>query len=149
MRRRISAVSDPGGHGSARLGDDDDPVRAGVAEGNDAATPDAPNTIETPLQILRVILAAVDHDEILHPSADEELAFGQVAEIACVKPPVPDDARGQFGVLIVAHHDRGTRQRDLPHFAVARVRAVLANDAQRMAGKWTSAADDGDRRVGR
>ncbi len=133
--RRISALSEAAAtvpFGSATM-----ITRFGVtcAERDHAAAPDARKPFDAPLEILGVILAAVDHDEILQPSADEQLTVRQVAEISGVQPSVPNGARGRFGVLIVAQHDGRAGQRDLPDFALVRGRIIVAHDAERVAGQ--------------
>src|SRR5207247_11085977 len=116
--------------------------RLAQAEGDDASAPHTPHATHRPLQILRMILTAVDDDDVFRAAAHEQLTAGQVAEIAGVQPSITDALRREIVLPMVAQHDRGTREDDLPDQPLRQQPAVDTDDTQQVAGKWPPAADD-------
>ena len=56
-------------------------VTLGRAEGNDPTPADTPDVVDAPLEILRMVLPAVDNDDVFQPAADKKLAVGQIPKI--------------------------------------------------------------------
>ena len=77
MRLRSGLDDGVGRRGATRLSDNHDAIRASLlseTERDHAPLSHAGQIVDRPLEILRVILAAVDDDEVFRAAADEQLA---------------------------------------------------------------------------
>src|SRR5262249_7885554 len=121
-------------HRAARLHHHHHAVGAAVLgrEGDDAAAADAIHRVSRPFEILRVVLPAVDDDQVLDAAADEQLTAGHVAEVAGAQPAVAHDLGGQGILPIVAHHHRRTGEQDFADVPLRQRPAVGVGDDQAM-----------------
>src|SRR5258706_5141905 len=60
-----------------------------------------------PFDILRIVVRAMDDDEILAAAADVELAIGDVAEIARIQPTVAVSERRGIGLFEITTRNAG------------------------------------------
>src|SRR4029079_1304000 len=103
------------------------------------SAPHAGDLIDGPFQVLGMVLPAVDDDDVLRPAADEQLAVGEVPQVAGVQPPVPDGPGGQRVVPIVAQHYGRAGQRNFTDLPGWQFPAVLSDNSDPVAGQWSSA----------
>src|SRR5690606_9058882 len=131
-----------------RLGDDHHGLAAEAflvaREGDDVAGPHARHFRAGPLEVLRVVVLAVDDDDVLGAAADVDGAVDQVAEVARAQPAVLADRLARLvGHLVVALHDARAADFDL---ADAPVRQGLArpsvDDPHAVLRERAAAADD-------
>ncbi len=138
----------------ARFGDDHEPLGAeigiGDAEGGHAALADARDVADHFLDLLRIEIAARLDDHVLLPAGDEELAVGDVAEIARVHPAalVQDLAR-DLGTMKVSGGDRRSAELDPPLDALGERPARGVDHLHFVAGERASAGDEAERRSDR
>ena len=81
---------------AARLGQYHHPIgRAGVArcKGDDTPAADTRDVVDRPFNVLRVVLAAINHDDVLDSTTDEQLAAAHVPEVAGMEPALPNRGR--------------------------------------------------------
>ncbi len=108
--------------------DDDEPLLAGDLdrEGGAAARPQLRMAaLGRQLDVLRIVVAAAEDDQVLEPAGDEQLAAAQKAEIpgaqertlAAIRQPGREIAPRAFGVAPVAEGHARPRHPDLPHLA--------------------------------
>src|SRR5262245_43046317 len=91
----------------ARLADDHHavrPPRPRRSERDNAAASHAGEIADRPLEILRVMLAAVDDDDVFGSTADEQFAVPEIPEVPGIQPPIADRLRGERIALIVPQH---------------------------------------------
>src|SRR3954471_4619491 len=135
--------------GAARLHDDHDAIGPAAGRGAECDHPSAPyaaDPVNRPLEILRMVLAAVDDDDVFRPAADEQLAARQVPEVPRVQPPPTDRLCGQRILLIVAQHHGWAGEEDLADTPLSERLAVVAGNLQPVPPQRRSAADQRDPR---
>ena len=136
-RNRARAPGLPG----ARLRDDDQALRAelGTATPNAATQPRRmPGTVRRHLlDLLRHEVAAGLDDEVLAPPGDEDLALGEVGEVAAVEPAArPRDGGRGLGLAVVARRSPRARGRPpCPRVRSATAPARVVDDAHLVLGQ--------------
>ena len=81
------------------------------------------------LRFVRVDVASGLDDDVLPPSRQEQLAAGEIAEIARIEPSVAGgDGPGRSGVAVVAGHHRGAAELNPPLEALVELRAGSVDD---------------------
>src|SRR4051812_36666341 len=132
---------------AARLDDDHDAIRLPTRRGAERDHPSAPHAahpVDRPFEILRVVLPAVDDDDVFRPAADEQFAARQVPEIPRVQPPPADGLCGERIPPIVAQHYGWAGEEDLSDAALAERLAVFSGNLQAVSRQRRSAADQRD-----
>ncbi len=99
------------------------------------------------LEIRRVVLPALPDDQVLRAPADEQLAVGEVAEVAGVEPAVPQRlGRRAPGPRSSRPSPRGRARRSGRRAAPAGAVRHRPRSGSSCSGKRTAAADEADRR---
>ncbi len=104
-RRRTCSIDVVRGSAGARLEHGDDSVgfvEVVDAEDHDARRPDPFDVGDRRFEIGRMVLASLPDDQILRAAADEQLAVGDVPQIAGVQPAAVKRFGGGVGILEVA-----------------------------------------------
>ena len=136
--------------GGARLRHHHQPLgaqgRVGDPEGGDAALAHAVDAVDHRLRLVRVDVAPGLDDDVLPPSRQEQLAAGQVAEVARVEPPVAGgDGPGRVGVAVVTRHRRRAAELHPSLEALAEGGAGLVGDPQLVPRQGGAARDERQR----
>src|SRR5712691_7419901 len=87
------------------------------AEGDNAAGMDSGNLGDKVFDVGRVDVDPAHDNHVIHSAGDEQIAFfRQISKVFGVKPALSVHALGRgLLVLVVATHDAGTADGDLPH----------------------------------
>src|ERR1044071_830248 len=85
------------------------------AERHDVARAHTGELTHGPLEVFRIKVLAVDDHDVLLPSANVQVAVGQIAFIAGVQPALAQRTRGGVALLEVPLHHRGTARHDFAH----------------------------------
>ena len=136
--------------GEPRLRHDHEPLRAALgirgAEGGDASGAHTRYRGRRRFRFMGVQVAAALDDQVLGPPGEEEIAVGDVAEVAGVEPAiVAGDRARRARVAVVAGRGRRPPESD-PSFAAlgGRVSAGV-HDLELVAGKGPPAGDEAQR----
>ena len=136
--------------GDAGLRHDDELLRAAVgighAERGHAAGADARDAAGARLGFVRVEVAARLDDQVLGAAGQEEVAAGEVAEVAAVEPAVRADERARrLFVAVVAGGRRRPPEADAPLDALGRPVPVRVEHRQLVIGQRAAARDEPQR----
>src|SRR5438445_7815621 len=88
-----------------------------------------------------MILPTLSDDEVAGAPADEQLAAGEIAEIARLQPAAAQRLPGGVGILEVSGHDRWPPGDNPADMALGKPLPVVADDLDGVAGQWPAAAD--------
>ena len=89
-----------------------------------------------------MVFAALTDDQVLRPTADEELAVGEVTEIPGVQPAVAQRLGGRLGILEVSLHHRRSPRDDCADPTLGQRASLLIDDPDLVIRKRAAAADE-------
>src|SRR5262249_37293557 len=116
-------------------------VLARHAESDDTPGGNAAHVVDDRLDVLRIDVLAADDDQVLLTAGDEELAAGEVAEVAGAVPAVDERGRSRFGVAVAAVPEARRGEQDLALDALPEVAPGVTDDAHVGLGQRRSGAD--------
>ena len=105
-------------------------ARVGDPNGDNPAGHDPIDALDDLLDVLRIDVAPADDDQVPDPARHEQLAGGEVAEVAREVAPVADRLRGRVDVVVVTAHQARRTQRDLADRSLGQLLTARSHDHQ-------------------
>src|SRR4029453_1534957 len=102
---------------------------------HDTAPSNAGQSADGPLEVLRMIFATVDDDNVFDAAADEQFTITHVSEIARMQPPISNRLGSQCIVVEVTQHQRRPRECDFADGSLVHPPPVFVNNAAVVAGE--------------